>query len=815
MIKGISVFLKPLLIVGALVLLTSCRSANDTTAPTITAITPTQTPISDPHETLVFGWEEEGTGIDDDSLQCMVKTEDWTPLCAIDGERIVLEPDDGHTLPEGSFEVTIRLADKAGNEAKAIFVYEGHYDMTPPSISLQEPPPGEVISNPLQPLLFLIEDDENGSGIDAGSVMLTFDDENRTVGLKEQNGSQGTFLYLPDDKTPLPYGAIAISVSAKDVAGNEATRRFTLFVREKQTLSALPVPSVETAYAPVTVRFTPKVTTDTAVVYYEWDLDGDGTFEISNLFPDEVKKSFTQPGDYTIGLRVEDTYGRSVEQNTTVHILNRPPSIDADLFPSNGPVPLTVSFLVTASDNEGIAKYEWDFDGDGTWDYMSTTTGDTNHTYEKTGIFNAKLRVTDSLGASALYTTPVTEVQASQEGAPVVTLSASATRGEAPMSVDFDANATDPLSQGFATYRWDFDGDGTWDLNTTSPQASHTYSLAGTFYPRVEAVTTDGRRTVDAIAIHAGQKVTLSVSNDTIDPAEGETSIIRTTLAADAKIRLVIEDPFGDEVREIVPWTQRKAGAYEDAWDGRGEQNASVREGPYYAILYHEEGKSIEKLDLRESTGGVRHSMNRTRANYNLEPLNGKPVRITFTIPQAAEVISFMGYSYSNTRIITFRNREPLGRGSYTDVWYSTNDDGALVRPPSGSYFLYGSWWYSMPDNTIYVKGGSKISEISIDPPIFTPTSHEEEGEPATLKITFDLTAPATAELVIFDATTGTVAATREYTGLSAGSNTIEYDGRDNRNVRLKSGTYTVGIRAVDERGYRSIMRYNMMRIAY
>jgi len=62
----------------------------------------------------------------------------------------------------------------------------------------------------------------------------------------------------------------------------------------------------------------------------------------------------------------------------------------------------TVSFLGTGTDADGsIAKYEWDFDGDGIYDWSSGTTGSTTHVYDTAGTYTAVLRVTDNEGATS------------------------------------------------------------------------------------------------------------------------------------------------------------------------------------------------------------------------------------------------------------------------------------------------------------------------------------------------------------------------------------------------------------------------------
>ncbi len=50
----------------------------------------------------------------------------------------------------------------------------------------------------------------------------------------------------------------------------------------------------------------------------------------------------------------------------------------------------------TAMTNYTITLYEWDFNGDGVYDWSSTTTGYVNHTYSEIRTYNVTLRVTDS-----------------------------------------------------------------------------------------------------------------------------------------------------------------------------------------------------------------------------------------------------------------------------------------------------------------------------------------------------------------------------------------------------------------------------------
>jgi len=77
------------------------------------------------------------------------------------------------------------------------------------------------------------------------------------------------------------------------------------------------------------------------------------------------------------------------------------PEVDVLVDPLLGRVPVTVTFTASATDPDGTVElYEWDFDGDGTYDWSSSVNGDTEYTYEESGEHTAICRVTDNLGLS-------------------------------------------------------------------------------------------------------------------------------------------------------------------------------------------------------------------------------------------------------------------------------------------------------------------------------------------------------------------------------------------------------------------------------
>lgn len=60
---------------------------------------------------------------------------------------------------------------------------------------------------------------------------------------------------------------------------------------------------------------------DGSVVHYEWDLDNDGTYELSTgANPITQHEGFSSPGDRTIGLRVSDDGGATAETTRVVAV---------------------------------------------------------------------------------------------------------------------------------------------------------------------------------------------------------------------------------------------------------------------------------------------------------------------------------------------------------------------------------------------------------------------------------------------------------------------------------------------------------------
>ena len=149
---------------------------------------------------------------------------------------------------------------------------------------------------------------------------------------------------------------------------------------------------------------------DGTIVKYEWDWDNDGTYDEEGA---DVYHTWDETGTYFVQFRVTDDGGLTDELDSLlqIEIENGLPTADAsasDYFPKVGD---TVLFDGSGShDNDcedmSITMYEWDFDGDGTYD-VSGTGSSAGHKYTQVGTYHVMLRVTDDEGDTDTLDSPL------------------------------------------------------------------------------------------------------------------------------------------------------------------------------------------------------------------------------------------------------------------------------------------------------------------------------------------------------------------------------------------------------------------------
>lgn len=90
----------------------------------------------------------------------------------------------------------------------------------------------------------------------------------------------------------------------------------------------------------------------------------------------------------------------NIRPSSTIMSFTLMHNLGLEAAPSSGYLPLLVNFTATADIDDSIVIYDWDFDGDGTYD-ISTVTNTISYIYKTTGIYTAKVKVVFSKGITA------------------------------------------------------------------------------------------------------------------------------------------------------------------------------------------------------------------------------------------------------------------------------------------------------------------------------------------------------------------------------------------------------------------------------
>jgi len=141
-------------------------------------------------------------------------------------------------------------------------------------------------------------------------------------------------------------------------------------------------------------------------------IDSTGVEDTETDYPLTLNVSTTLQGDdtsaenTTIMKFIECQGGNEEDVNETV-FPGKPTAIagqDVNISPGG-----TVQFSGAGTDEDGIiTKYEWDFDGDGVYEWSSNENGLTTFIFNNAGTYTATLRVTDDSGKTATDSLTVT-----------------------------------------------------------------------------------------------------------------------------------------------------------------------------------------------------------------------------------------------------------------------------------------------------------------------------------------------------------------------------------------------------------------------
>jgi len=162
--------------------------------------------------------------------------------------------------------------------------------------------------------------------------------------------------------------------------------------------------------------------------------------------------------------------------------LNSLPVAIFTVSPSTGTILTTFSFNASLSydnqDPSSSLEVRWDWNDDGTWDTVRSTTKTATHQYSVPGTYTVRMEVNDTGGMMSQTTRPVIVVNT----APTASFTAAPSSGNITQTFSFDASSSSDLEDAvdLLEVRWDWENDGTWDTGwTTTKTAVHQYTSNG------------------------------------------------------------------------------------------------------------------------------------------------------------------------------------------------------------------------------------------------------------------------------------------------------------------------------------------------
>jgi PKD repeat protein len=348
----------------------------------------------------------------------------------------------------------------------------GHYDLGAPNAA----PSAALAINPNPAATNVTVNFNAGGSKDPDGSIVKYEWDLDGNGTYETDGGASATTSLAYASS----GERTIGLRVTDNRGGTATAASTLVVQNQApTASFTTTPNPVPTGSSIALDASGSKDPDGTIAKYEWDLDGNGSYETSTDATAAATTSFASQGSRAIGLRVTDDNGATATTTRTVTIQNRPPLAAFAITPNPVASGQSVSFNAsTSSDPDGtVAKYEWDLDSDGSYETSTGSTATVSRTFTTPGDRVIGLRVTDNSGATGTTTQTVTV----QNRVPTASFTATPTTALTGVAIAFNASASADPDGTVAKYEWDFDGNGTYETDAGSTAAtSHAFPAAGT-----------------------------------------------------------------------------------------------------------------------------------------------------------------------------------------------------------------------------------------------------------------------------------------------------------------------------------------------
>ncbi len=321
---------------------------------------------------------------------------------------------------------------------------------------------------------------------------------------------------------------------------------------------------------------------------YAWDFDDDGEFDDA-IGSNTALVAFPDDGVFVLRVRVTDQMGKSDIDSARVNVRNVAPRIDA--VNTDSPIVeggvLTVDVLTTEQGQDALT-YDFDWDGDGTFEEPGVAASRWQHLYAADGVYQARVRVNDDDGGQMVQGFEVRVTNAAPEIRDIV---ANSPTGEGS-PVNIQVVAVDPGGDRI-TYAFDLDDDGEFEIE--GPDA-----MVQTSFP-----DDDGGR--DGSGLYT---ITVRVTDDAGATTEREHEIsirnARPTITVITHTGPVMEgEAVTIDVVATDPGTDELTYSFDLDNDGDFQDDIVDQADPFAQAVFRQQGEYVVGVRVRDDDGGI------------------------------------------------------------------------------------------------------------------------------------------------------------------------------------------------------------------
>jgi subtilisin-like proprotein convertase family protein len=201
-------------------------------------------------------------------------------------------------------------------------------------------------------------------------------------------------------------GSVTVGLRVTDDQGGTDTTTLVVTVTQAPVAAYTATANPTSLHRAVAFDASASSDPDGSIARYEWDLDGDGSFETDTGTTGSTSRVYDAGGTFDTKLRVTDDAGAQTVLDIPVVARNLAPTAALAVTPA----PTTAGQAVTmdaggSGDADGaVVRYDWDLDGNGSYETTTKTVPTHVHTYPNAGRFAIGVRVTDNDGGVATAT---------------------------------------------------------------------------------------------------------------------------------------------------------------------------------------------------------------------------------------------------------------------------------------------------------------------------------------------------------------------------------------------------------------------------